>query len=105
MRLANDWYSGWVCKSVKLFYPGVAARFAECGDWHEKEYGFRPLFGLFFCLCINAMFHGQARIHCHPHVDFKNVVGVCALVIYLIPGKWMAKWQVGSVEQALRKTL
>ena len=46
----------------------------------------RPLFGLFWCLCINWSFPGQKRVHCKPHVDSKNVVGVCALVIYEIPG-------------------
>lgn len=78
---------GWVCEVVRLLFPGVAQRFSECGEWHAKKYGVRPLFGLFFCLCINASFLGQPRIHCLPHIDSKNVVGVCVLVIYLIPGK------------------
>jgi hypothetical protein len=46
----------------------------------------RPLFGLYWCVCINATFIGQKRVHCKPHVDAKNVVGVCTLLVYEIPG-------------------
>lgn len=74
-------------KLVLTFFPGVAKRYQECADWHHEKYGMRPLFGLYWCLCINAMFAGQKRIHCKPHVDSKNVVGVCALVVYEIPGE------------------
>lgn len=67
-------------------FPGVALRFTESAHWHQKQYGIEPLFGLFWNLCINAVFPGQRRIHCAPHVDSKNIVGVCALLIYQIPG-------------------
>lgn len=71
---------------VKLMFPGVAKRFEESLAYHEREYGIRPIFGLFWNLCINAPFLGQKRVHCRPHADAKNIVGVCALVVYQRPG-------------------
>ena len=74
----------WVTSVVELMFPGVAQRFRKCADWHQKTYGFGPLFGLFFNLCINTCFPGQRRVHCAPHADSKNIVGVCVLVIYQV---------------------
>jgi hypothetical protein len=78
---------------VRLIFPGVARRFFECAEWHQEKYGFTPIFGLFFCLCINATFPGQKRVHCHPHADSKNVVGVCASLIYCIPGAFSCQFK------------
>ncbi|EDR02732.1 uncharacterized protein LACBIDRAFT_332267 [Laccaria bicolor S238N-H82] len=93
----------WVTSVVELMFPGVAGRYRKCADWHEKTYGFRPLFGLFFNLCINACFPGQRRVHCAPHVDAKNIVGVCVLVIYQLGEtkfnhkrrSWLVLWEAG----------
>ncbi|KAF9474801.1 hypothetical protein BDN70DRAFT_898677 [Pholiota conissans] len=53
------------------------------------------------------MFPGQTRIHCLPHADAKNIVGVCVLVIYQVPGKkfndskrsWLVLWEAGVAIQ------
>ena len=71
---------------VKLIFPGVARRFETSADWHIRTYGFEPLFGYYWNLCVNGLFFGQKRIHCLPHADAKNIVGVCLLAIFLIPG-------------------
>ena len=72
---------------VKIMFPGVAERVEKSAAWHERTYGIKPLFGVFWNLCINALFPGQKRVHCLPHTDSKNIVGVCLLAIYLAPGK------------------
>ena len=69
---------------VELMSHGVALRFKKCADWQQKTYGFGPLLGLFFNLCINACFSGQIRVHCAPHADSKNIVGVYVMVIYQV---------------------
>ena len=63
----------------------------------------RPLFGLYWCLCINASFAGQKRVHCKPHVDSKNVVGVCALVVYETPGKPLPSTSNATASDPLKK--
>lgn len=80
--------SNWVSSQVDSFFPGVAERFRASADWHKVKYSIEPLFGLFWNLCTNAMFEGQKRIHCQPHTDYKNIVGVCAVVVYQIPGSF-----------------
>ncbi|KAF9471067.1 hypothetical protein BDN70DRAFT_901632 [Pholiota conissans] len=40
----------WVSSIVRIVFPGVAARFSACAKWHEEQYGFKPLFGMFFNL-------------------------------------------------------
>ncbi|KAF8216690.1 hypothetical protein K438DRAFT_1747874 [Mycena galopus ATCC 62051] len=79
---------GWVTSVVTDVFPGVAERFLKDAAWHKERYGIEPLFGLFWNFCVNAWFvnGGQKRIHCHPHADRKNQIGVCVLVIYLLPG-------------------
>jgi len=68
-------------------FLGVSQRFRKCAEWYQKIYGFGPLLGLFFNLCINACFPDKRRVHCAPHADAKNIVGVCVLVIYQLCGK------------------
>ncbi|KAF8173480.1 hypothetical protein BJ912DRAFT_931921 [Pholiota molesta] len=92
---------------VKLVFPGVAERFNKSAQWHQEVYGITPIFGLFWNLCINGLFPNQERIHCLPHADSKNIVGVCVLVIYEIPGKkfnhskrsWLVLWEAGIAIQ------
>lgn len=77
-------YSGLVTRLVTDIFPGVAARFLADAKWHKKRYGIEPMFGLFWNLCLNAWFPGQGRIHCDPHADKKNQIGVCVLLIYVL---------------------
>ena len=70
---------------VRQVFPGVAERFDKCSQWH-KERGVEPLFGVYWNLCINAAFPNQVRIHCGPHADRKNIVGICTLLVYELPG-------------------
>lgn len=69
-------------------FPGVEERVRKSADWHEQKHGIKPLFQLFWNLCVNGIFAGQKRIHCLPHSDSKNIVGVCVLAIYQILGKY-----------------
>jgi hypothetical protein len=39
---------------VHQIFPGFAKRFLASSDWHQEQYGIRPLFGLFWNLCINS---------------------------------------------------
>ncbi|KAJ7259112.1 hypothetical protein B0H12DRAFT_1232098 [Mycena haematopus] len=95
---------GLVTDIVTLVFPGVAARFLSDADWHEKRYGIKPMFGLFWNLCLNAWFPGQRRIHCRPHADKKNQIGVCVLLIYVLKTHrafdhtkytWLVIWEAG----------
>ncbi|KAF8158608.1 hypothetical protein BJ912DRAFT_805466, partial [Pholiota molesta] len=94
-----------VSSVVRLIFPGVAERFLRSAQWHKEKYGIMPLFDLFWNFCVNGLFPGQKRVHCQPHTDSKNVVGVCVLVIYQIPGKkfnhtkrsWLVLWEAGVV--------
>lgn len=48
-------------------------------------------------MCANIAFPGQKRVQCRPHTDHKNIVGVCAVVVYQNPGdfhffyRWLTK--------------
>ncbi|KAJ7858836.1 hypothetical protein B0H14DRAFT_3864268 [Mycena olivaceomarginata] len=95
---------GLVTRLVTDIFPGVAARFLADAKWHKKRYRIEPMFGLFWNLCLNAWFPGQGRIHCDPHADKKNQIGVCVLLIYVLRcGKnfdhskytWLVIWEAG----------
>lgn len=78
---------------MRQVFPGVAERFDRSAKWYESQ-GIRPLFGVYWNLCINAEFPGQARIHCGPHADRKNIVGICTLLVYERPGgESCLKWK------------
>lgn len=83
--------SDFVNRTLQVMFPGVAARYRQSKNFYEnhpkRKFRESPLFGLYWCLCINGMFTGQKRIKCDPHIDFKNIVGVCALLVYQLPGK------------------
>ena len=70
---------------MRQVFPGVAERFDKSARWY-KERGVEPLFGVYWNLCINAAFPKQARVHCGPHADQKNIVGICTLLVYELPG-------------------
>lgn len=56
----------------------IAARYKRCAE----ELGIKPLYGHFYNFCVNHP-ESDPRVHCGPHVDWKNVaVGICVLFIY-----------------------
>ncbi|KAJ7769625.1 hypothetical protein DFH07DRAFT_768895 [Mycena maculata] len=98
--------SGVVTSVVKTVFPGVAARFEADAKWHKDRYGIDPMFGLFWNLCLNAWFPNARRVHCKPHADKKNQIGICVLLIYVLKsGKnfnhtkrtWLVIWEAGVV--------
>ncbi|KAJ6530695.1 hypothetical protein B0H19DRAFT_1384612 [Mycena capillaripes] len=90
---------------VELVFPGVAARFKADAAWHKARYDIEPLFGLFWNLCLNARFRGQRRIHCKPHADAKNTIGICALLIFILSdgGKYLLLFALRKLTLALDK--
>ncbi|KAJ7749511.1 hypothetical protein DFH07DRAFT_702940, partial [Mycena maculata] len=96
----------WITDIVDTVFPGVAARLRKDAEWHEEKYGIKPLFGLFWNLCLNTWFEGQSNIRCGPHADKKNQVGVCLLLVYVLEnGKnfnhtqriWLVVWEAGII--------
>jgi hypothetical protein len=69
---------------IRTVFPGVARRFDISAEYY-REIGIEPLFGVYWNLCVNAAFPMQPRIHCGPHVDQKNIVGICTLLVYELP--------------------
>jgi len=62
-------------------FPAIALRYKACAD----TLGIKPLFGYFFNFCLNAPRprFGIRRVHCKPHVDWKNLaIGICVIFIY-----------------------
>ncbi|TFK72814.1 hypothetical protein BDN72DRAFT_894457 [Pluteus cervinus] len=94
----------WVCCIVMYAFPAVAARYLACAEYWAAK-GITPHFGLFWCYCWNACYKNQPRIHCQPHMDSKNVVGVCVVVVYEKPGyqfdhktrSWLVIWDAGII--------
>ncbi|KAF5322157.1 hypothetical protein D9619_002095 [Psilocybe cf. subviscida] len=95
--------TAYVSRTVKIIFPGVAERMARSAKWQGNRWGIKPMFGVFYNLCINGIFPHQKRIHCEPHLDFKNIVGVCALLVYQDPRtpfnhrlrSWVVLWEAG----------
>lgn len=71
---------------MELAFPGIAKRFKRCAAWHKERHGIEPMFGLFWNFCLNGIFVDQKRVHCKPHADSKNPIGVCALMTYVTWG-------------------
>jgi hypothetical protein len=62
-------------------FPLLAKRYRNCA----KALGISPAFGYFFNFCLNAPrpHRGIRRVHCKPHVDWKNLaIGICVVFIY-----------------------
>ncbi|KAJ7651585.1 hypothetical protein DFH06DRAFT_942311, partial [Mycena polygramma] len=98
----------WVSSVVKLVFPGVAASFEKEAAIILEMYGITPQFGLFWNFCLNAALEGQDRIHCDPHADRKNRIGVCGLLIHILKGAgrfnhfqrtWLVIWEAGVAIQ------
>ncbi|KAF8225685.1 hypothetical protein L208DRAFT_1055584, partial [Tricholoma matsutake] len=94
----------WVEQVMWQVFPRVAKCFDESSSWYKKR-GIVPLFGMYWNLCINASFPNQVQVHCGPHADQKNIVGICTLLVYELPGKnfnhtmrsWLVIWEAGVV--------
>jgi len=62
-------------------FPQMAERVKACAE----ALGIEPLFGYFYNFCINApsLHRGIWRVHCGPHVDWKNLaIFVCVVFVY-----------------------
>lgn len=60
-------------------FKSISKRYKRCA----KTLGIKPHFGYFFNFCINAALDSTNRIHCAPHVDWKNLaVGICVVFVY-----------------------
>lgn len=70
---------------METVFPGVAAQFRKDAEVHRKAHKIEPMFGLFWTFCLNAYFPGQDRVHCLPHADKKNQIGVCVVLTYALP--------------------
>ncbi|KAF8227942.1 hypothetical protein L208DRAFT_1294107, partial [Tricholoma matsutake] len=58
---------------IYLVFPGVAEHFNESSSWYKKR-GIMPLFSVYWNLTL------------WPYADRKNIVGVCTLLVYELPG-------------------
>ncbi|KAJ7033305.1 hypothetical protein C8F04DRAFT_909894, partial [Mycena alexandri] len=98
----------WVCHIVRMVWPGLAARFEEDAKWHWDNHRIKPMFGLFWNFCWNAAFHDQAGIHTGPHIDWKNQLGCCLLLTYILRKgvlfnhkirTWLVLWEADMVAE------
>ncbi|KAK7051198.1 hypothetical protein VNI00_004698 [Paramarasmius palmivorus] len=88
------------CSLLRRVFPKVAERFESCSRRLWKKYRVRAPYGLFFNWCLNGVVSGIPRVHCEPHVDFKNVaLGVCMVYIYGHFNHqekcWLVIWEAG----------
>ncbi|KAJ7092762.1 hypothetical protein C8R44DRAFT_891188 [Mycena epipterygia] len=106
--LVDRFFRNFVTSVVKLVFPGVAASFEKEANWYYLKYQIKPLFGLFWNFCLNAALEGQRRVHCDPHADRKNRIGVCGLLIYVLEKSvpfnhfqrtWLVVWEAGVAVQ------
>jgi hypothetical protein len=70
---------------LTLYFPGVAKRYDQCAKYMKSKYGLESAYGLFWNFCLNSPRPDKHifRIHCHPHVDAKNLaLGLCVLYVY-----------------------
>ncbi|KAG1834973.1 hypothetical protein DFJ58DRAFT_847503 [Suillus subalutaceus] len=85
-------------KSVGGEFPLLARRYMACAE----ALGIQPLYGHFFNFCLNSARAGVPRVHCSPHVDWKNIaIGVCVIFIYgqfnSKERSWLVIWEAGVV--------
>ena len=62
-------------------FPHLAKRYRACAE----ALGTTPLYGLFYSFCLNAARpeDGVGRVHCSPHIDWKNLaIGICVIFVY-----------------------
>ncbi|KAH9840804.1 uncharacterized protein C8Q71DRAFT_741322 [Rhodofomes roseus] len=91
--------------TLKTAFPKVYERFLLSAEWHKIHSGVSPLFGGYWNFCLNGIFPDQDRVHCMPHADAKNPVGICVLMVYVLPNSkfnskhrsWLVVWEAGIV--------
>ncbi|TFK67546.1 hypothetical protein BDN72DRAFT_842893 [Pluteus cervinus] len=90
---------------MKVAFPWVLKRYQDNIKWHKEHHGIQPLFPPFWNYCFNALYVGQDRVHCLPHSDSKNIVGICAVMVYELEGtdfdftrkSWLCIWDAGVI--------
>ncbi|TFK58970.1 hypothetical protein BDN72DRAFT_906257 [Pluteus cervinus] len=95
----------WLRGVLERLFKGVLERYDRNADWHFQRYGIKRMFDPFWNFCFNACYPGQDRVHCRPHTDHKNIVGVCVVIPYLLPGStfdykrrsWLVIWEAGVI--------
>ncbi|KAG2092750.1 hypothetical protein BD769DRAFT_1395324 [Suillus cothurnatus] len=93
----------WInCGLLVREFPLLAKRIQACAD----ALGIQPLYGFFFNFCLNAArpLHHINRVHCSPHVDWKNLaIGVCVIFVYGLgqfdstERSWLVIWEAGVI--------
>jgi hypothetical protein len=78
--------SGLANRLVQIYFPKIAERYKTAVEYHKRENNCEDWFGIWFNMCVNGIFRGQQRVHTIPHTDHKNVVGVCLVLVYEVPG-------------------
>ncbi|TFK72417.1 hypothetical protein BDN72DRAFT_894773 [Pluteus cervinus] len=95
----------WLRGVLERLFPGTLKRYDRNAAWHFERYGIKRLFDPFWNFCFNACYSGQDRVHCRPHTDHKNIVGVCVVIPYLLPDSkfdykrrsWLVIWEAGVI--------
>ncbi|KAK7049896.1 hypothetical protein VNI00_005326 [Paramarasmius palmivorus] len=90
------------CSLLQKNFPGIYRRFLDCSEWMLEHHRLKAPYGVFFNFCLNGTRHGIERVHCKPHVDFKNVaLGVCMVYVYghfnHRERSWLVIWEAGIV--------
>ncbi|THU84826.1 hypothetical protein K435DRAFT_806393 [Dendrothele bispora CBS 962.96] len=88
------------CGLLRAHFPQVAKRYQDCATKLEEMYGIKPLFGLFWNFCVNVPRAGIRRVHCKPHIDYKNIaLGVCMIFVFGHFNHhercWLVLWEAG----------
>ncbi|KAF9039512.1 hypothetical protein BDZ89DRAFT_1060957 [Hymenopellis radicata] len=97
---AFAFFNGLASAMAEDHFPGIARRYKTCHEYMRDEYGITTPFGLFFNWCLNAPRLGVKRVHCDPHVDFKNIaLGICIVFVYGVfnfrEKAWLVIWEAG----------
>ncbi|KAL0565591.1 hypothetical protein V5O48_016432 [Marasmius crinis-equi] len=94
--------TGFGCGILQNVFPEVANRYKRCIKYMKTRHNLTPQFGLFWNFCLNGISSATNvdRVHCLPHVDFKNIaLGVCMIFIYghfnYSETCWLVVWEAG----------
>ena len=82
-------------------FPKMAERSRACAE----KLGVKPLFRNFYNFCVNAprLHKGIQRVHCGPHVDWKNLaIFVCVVLVY---GEQRYSWRSRCLTPPPRRPL
>ncbi|KAJ8094090.1 hypothetical protein PM082_023298 [Marasmius tenuissimus] len=89
------------CGILKRVFPAIAKRYKDCSEYLEEKYNMpAPYGGHFYNFCLNGPKGDIRRVHCDPHVDYKNIaLGVCMIFVYGHFNHrekcWLAIWEAG----------